>query len=88
MSTNVGDLARVTTHDPNDDWPTHLEIVAYWSKGNGRRGRRRSITIDANQFFGRGSFGAPMSGEQLIGMVEKLRRQGRNGHITKLKEVL
>ncbi len=76
MSTNVGDLARVVTHDPNDDWPSQIEIVAYWTKGHGRRGRRRSIQIDANQFFGRGQFGAPMSGEQLIGMVEKLRKQG------------
>ncbi len=73
MSTNAGDLARAVTHDPSDEWPTYLEIVAYW--GEGRR-RRRSVEINADQFFGRGQFGAPMSGEQLIGMVEKLRKQG------------
>ncbi len=87
MNTNAGDLARVTTHDPNDDWPSYLEIVAYWGYGHGRRGRRRSIQIDADQFFGRGQFGAPMSGEQLIGMVDKLRKQGRSGHRTKLKDI-
>lgn len=67
-----GELARTTTHEADDSWPTMIEIVAYW--GEGRRGKRRSIAISANQFFGRGGFGAPMSGEQLIGMVDKLRR--------------
>lgn len=69
----AGDLARVTTHDPNDEWPTMIEVVAYW--GDGRKGKRRSVEIPADQFFGRGQFGAPMSGEQLIGMVDRLRRQ-------------
>lgn len=67
-----GDLARAKSHDPNDDWPTMIEVVAYW--GEGRKGRRRSIEIPADQFFGRSQFGAPMSGEQLIGMVDRLRR--------------
>ncbi len=89
MSTNanVGDLARVVTHDPSDEWPDRIEIVAIWAR-NGGRGRRRAIGINADQFFGRGQFGAPMSGEQLIGMVEKLRKQGRTGHRTKSKDVL
>jgi hypothetical protein len=68
----AGDLARAKVHDPNDDWPTMIEVVAYW--GDGRK-KRRSIEINADMFFGRGQFGAPMSGEQLIGMVDKLRRQ-------------
>jgi hypothetical protein len=75
-NTNAGDLARVKTHDPSEAWPTCIEVVAYWSKGNNRKGRRRSIEINADQFFGRGEFGAPMPGDQLIGMVEKLRRDG------------
>ena len=70
-----GDLARGVNHDPNDEWPTLIEIVAYWGK-DGRRGRRRSIEIPAGQFFGYGGFGAPMTGDQLIGMVDRLRRQG------------
>lgn len=72
LHTPSGDLARAKSHDPNDDWPTMIEVVAYW--GDGRR-KRRSIEIPADQFFGRGQFGAPMSGEQLIGMVDKLRRE-------------
>jgi hypothetical protein len=78
MSTNAhaGDLSRVKTHDPSSDWPARIEIAAYWFKGHGKRPLRRSIQIDADQFFGHGAFGAPMSGEQLIGIVEKLRKQG------------
>ena len=68
-----GDLARAITHESDDTWPTMIEVVAYW--GEGRRGKRRSIEIPADQFFGRGHYGAPISGDQLIGMVEKLRKQ-------------
>lgn len=70
-----GDLAKVKSHDPNDDWPALIEVVAYWGDA-GRKGKRRSLTINADQFFGRGQFGAPMTGEQLIGMIDKLRKQG------------
>lgn len=70
----AGDLARCVTHEADDGWPTLIEIVAYW--GEGRKGRRRSISISANEFFGRGGYGAPMSGEQLIGMVNAVRRMG------------
>lgn len=68
-----GDLARVKSQEPEDVWPTMIEVVAYW--GEGRRGKRRSLEIPADQFFGRGQYGAPLSGDQLIGMVERLRRQ-------------
>ncbi len=67
-----GDLARTITHEPEEEWPTLIEVVAYW--GPGRKGRRRSIEIPADQFFGRGGYGAPITGDQLIGMVERLRR--------------
>ena len=68
----AGDLARVTSHDADETWPETIEIVAYW--GPGRR-RRKSVEVSADQFFGRGGYGAPMTGEQLIGMVERLRRR-------------
>jgi hypothetical protein len=68
----AGDLSRTITHEANDDWPTMIEVVAYW--GEGRKGKRCSIEIPADQFFGRGSYGAPLSGDQLIGMVNRLRK--------------
>lgn len=67
-----GDLARCKTEEADDTWPTTIEIVAYW--GEGRR-KRRSVEIPADQFFGRGGHGAPMSGDHLIGMIDQLRRQ-------------
>lgn len=72
---NHGDLSRAKTHEASDAWPTLIEIVAYWGK-DGRKGRRRSIEIPADQFFGRKQYGAPMSGDQLIAMVQRLRNLG------------
>lgn len=69
-----GDLARAISHDPNDEWPTMIEVVAYW--GEGRKGRRRSIQISADEFFGRANHGAPMTGDAIIRMIDQLRRQG------------
>lgn len=68
-----GDLARCITHEQDDTWPTMIEVVAYW--GEGRRGKRRSITISADEFFGRKGFGAPMSGEAIIRRIDELRRR-------------
>jgi hypothetical protein len=71
-----GDLARVKSIEADETWPTHIEITAIWSKDGSRKGRRRSTEIDADQFFGRGRYGAPMSGDQLVGIVNNLRKQG------------
>jgi hypothetical protein len=68
-----GALATAKTHEANYDWPTLIEIVAYFGP-EGRKGKRRSVEIGADEFFGRGVYGAPMSGSQLITMVERLRR--------------
>ncbi len=68
----AGDLARVTTHEMDDSWPTSIEIVAYF--GEGKR-KRKSIEISADEFFGLGGYGAPMSGDQVIGLINRLRRQ-------------
>jgi hypothetical protein len=66
-------LATAKCHESNDDWPTLIEIVAYFGP-EGRKGKRRSIEIGADEFFGRGIYGAPMSGSRLITMIEQLRR--------------
>ena len=73
---SMGDLSRVISHEADESWPLVIEVVAYWADKNGRKGRRRSIEIPADQFFGRGSYGAPLNGDQLIGMVQRLRKQG------------
>ena len=70
-----GDLSRAVVHDPSDNWPTTISIVAYWKHQNGKRGKRRALTIPADQFFGRGGYGAPMSGDQLVGMINRLRKE-------------
>lgn len=72
----AGDLANTKVHELDQSYPTHIEIVAYWSKDGSRKGRRRSIEIPADQFFGHGAFGAPLSGDALIAMVQRLRMQG------------
>lgn len=76
----AGDLARVISSEASEEWPSLIEIVAYWGTGDTggssgvRRGKRRSVKIPADQFFGRGYYGAPMTGDQLIGMIDRLRR--------------
>lgn len=73
----AGDLARVKSHEANSEWPSMVEVVCYWGPPEApRKGRRRSVEIPADQFFGWGTFGAPMSGDTLIAMVNNLRRQG------------
>ncbi len=73
----AGDLARVKTVEADESWPSLIEIVAYWGPPEAPRRKHRRIEIPADQFFGSGAFGAPMSGEQLIGMVNRLRRLGK-----------
>ena len=72
----AGDLARVKSQEMDESWPSLIEVTAYWSKDGSRKGRRRSVEVDADQFFGRGRYGAPMSGDQLVGIVNNLRKQG------------
>jgi len=67
-----GDLARVKSVEADDSWPDSIEIVAYWQPN--KRGKRRSVVIGADRFFGRKGFNAPMSGDEIIMMINKLRR--------------
>ena len=71
----AGDLARVKSEEMSTEWPVMIEIVAYFGR-EGRRGKRRSVEISADEFFGRGGgFNAPMTGDQVIGIINRLRRQ-------------
>lgn len=72
-----GELARATCHEPSSEWPTMIEVVAYWgTQDQPRKGPRRSILIPADEFFGRGSYGAPITGDRMVGMIDQLRRSG------------
>ena len=73
-----GDLARCVTHEADESWPSIIEIVAYWGK-NGRKGKRRAIEISADQFFGLGGYGAPMTGEQIIYQIDRVLLQSKFG---------
>ena len=69
---HAGDLRRSIVQDINDDWPDHLEIVAYWGKSRSHS-RRKAIEISADKFFGRGGYGAPMTGDEVFRLINKLR---------------
>ena len=73
MTQQYGDLANAITHEASEEWPTMIEIVAYFGK-TGRKGKRKSITISADEYYGR-TTGAPLSGAHLISMIDRLRRQ-------------
>ena len=73
ISLPQGDLARAKVHEPESAWPAQIEIVATWKYGGGRRGKKKRIIIDADRFFGRHG-GAPMSGDELIMAIDRLRK--------------
>lgn len=70
-----GDLDRATTHEPNYDYPEMVEIRLRWPNKNGKP-NVRSHEISADEYFGRGSYGAPLPAEALVGMIERMRREG------------
>lgn len=69
----AGDLARTVNHEADSEWPTLIEIVAYF--GDGRKKAKR-VSISADQFFGRNGYNAPITGDQLILIMDRLRRSG------------
>lgn len=70
------DLSRATSHDADSEWPAEVKISVKWPGPNGNM-LVRSETISADQFFGRGAHGAPMTGDYVIGLIERMRRAGR-----------
>lgn len=70
-----GDLARTVSHEPDQEFPDRVELRVIWNDPSGLP-RDRVMTISADQFFGHGAFGAPMSGDYLVQTIERMRRQG------------
>jgi hypothetical protein len=70
----VSDTSRAIQHDPDQTWPASVVLQVTWIiDGNYLT---RSSIISADQFFGRGRFGAPLPGDGLINMIEHMRRAG------------
>lgn len=69
------DLSRSVQHDPAHEWPSSVKIQLQWVDKVGRTIVRSEI-ISADQFFGRGQYGAPLDGNALIQMIEIMRRAG------------
>lgn len=71
----ASDLSRSASQEPDASWPAEVKISVKWP-GPGGKMLVRSETISADQFFGRGGHGAPLSGEHVISMIERMRRAG------------
>lgn len=71
----ISDLARSKQHESDRVWPHEVKIAVHWKDAEGRI-TVRSQAISADQFFGEGSFGAPLSGDWVISLIEKMRREG------------
>lgn len=61
-------LKRAKTVERDQDWPDSLIVVA--TRGD----KTRTMEISKGEFFGLGSYGAPLSGDALIAKIDKLRR--------------
>jgi hypothetical protein len=69
------DLSRAVSHETNEQWPESVKIQLLWRDQDGRPIVRTEF-ISSDQFFGHGSYGAPLSGEWLINYIERMRRAG------------
>jgi hypothetical protein len=71
----ISDLARSVQHEQDRSWPHEVKIEINWLHKSGRISGRSEI-ISADRFFGTGNHGAPLEGAALIGIIERLRREG------------
>lgn len=69
------ETSRAQSSEPDQTWPEVVEVRLQWRLPSGRvMATIKQITAD--EFFGRGKHGAPLPGDALISMVERLRREG------------
>lgn len=69
------DISRSIQHNPEESWPESVQIRVCWNDSLGRPVFRTEL-ISADQFFGRGSHGAPLEGAYLVNLIERMRREG------------
>jgi hypothetical protein len=70
----VSDTARGIQHEPDHTWPASVVLQVTWHVDG--HNRTRTMVVGADQFYGRGQYGAPMNGEALIQAIERMRREG------------
>lgn len=70
----ISDTGRAINHDPDQTWPTAVLLQVSWLVDGVTR--YRTVIISADQFFGKGNFGAPLPGDAVINMIEQARRAG------------
>lgn len=70
----VSDTSRGVQHNPDESWPALVELTVTWNTKKGPM--RRTELISADQFFGRGKYGAPVPAEFLTMAIERMRRAG------------
>ena len=71
----VSDLARSTQHEADHSWPHEVKVSIHWCDPSGKVSIR-SESISADRFFGTGGYGAPLQGAELIGIIERMKREG------------
>jgi hypothetical protein len=70
----VSDTSRAVQHDPDQSYPDQVKIQLMWMIDG--HPRVRTTYISADQFFGMGTFGAPIEGAALLQQIEIMRRAG------------
>lgn len=68
------DTERASHLEPDQSWPHEVKIALVWKAPGGLV--ERSFEITADQFFGRGSFGAPLPSDFISLQIERMRREG------------
>lgn len=66
-------LSRAITHEREQIWPDRMAITATWREGDVTV--TKAVEITADQFFGNGVHGAPITGEWLAGAIDRLRKR-------------
>lgn len=75
ISVPISDTSRIAHSEPSSDWPESVKVQVCWRDENNRPVVRTAV-ISADQFFGRGTYGAPLEGVHVIQMIERMRREG------------
>lgn len=75
MDTPASDTSRAIQHELSREWPEVVEIRLGWKTKSGRL-IFRSTNIGIDEFFGRGRYGAPISGDRIVAAIERMRKQG------------